>query len=360
MAPSDQPADSPRPPDGPRRRRPRYAGTHPKRFQERYKELRPEAYPEMHEHVRAQGRTPAGTHVPVLVAEVLAALAPAPGQVVADCTVGYGGHAAEFMKRIGPTGKLVGFDVDASALDRVRPRLEALGTPFSLPRSNFAGIGNVLVAEGIDGYDIVFADLGVSSMQVDDPARGFSYKQDGPLDMRMDDRLKRTAADFLAILPEADLAAALAELADEPDAARIAARIVEARARHPLSRTLDLARLVFEAKGLSRRTWREQAAEGAALHPAALTFQALRILVNDELAALRHLLRIAPHTLRPGGRIGILAFHSGEDRLVKAAFRDGLATGAYAAASDEVIRPSSKEMHDNPRSASAKFRWARR
>jgi 16S rRNA (cytosine1402-N4)-methyltransferase len=318
-------------------------------------------YPEIHKHVRAQGRTPAGTHVPVLTAEVLAALGPAPDELVADCTTGYGGHAIEFMKRIGPTGRLIGFDVDASALERVRPRLQEVGTPFSLHRSNFAGLANVLGREGIDGYDIVFADLGISSMQVDDPARGFSYKQDGPLDMRMDDRLKRTAADLLATMPEADLAAALKELADEPDAARIAARLVEARARQPIARTLDLVRFVFEAKGLSRRTWREQAADGESrLHPAALTFQALRILLNDELAALRHLLRIAPQVLRPSGRIGIVTFHSGEDRLVKTAFRDGLATGAYASAADEVIRPSSKEIHDNPRSASAKFRWARR
>jgi 16S rRNA (cytosine1402-N4)-methyltransferase len=345
----------------PHHRRPRYSGTHPRRFEERYKELQPDAYPDTIEHLRAKGKTPAGTHVPILVAEVMDALAPAAGDVVADGTLGYGGHALEFMQRIGPDGRLVGFDVDAAALARARPRLESAGVPFSLYRSNFAGIGNVLATEGIAAHHIIFADLGVSSMQIDDPARGFSYKHDGPLDMRMDDRATRSAADLVQSLAESDLAAALTDLADEPDAALVARAIVQERRRAPIATTGQLVQLVFRAKGLTRRGWREQTArDPAALHPAALVFQALRMLVNDEPARLKHLLRSAPACLAPGGRLGIISFHSGEDRLVKHALREGLRTGIYAAASDDPIRPTPEEIRSNPRAASAKFRWARK
>ena len=218
----------------------------------------------------------------------------------------------------------------------------------------------------IEGYDVVLADLGVSSMQLDDPARGFSYKHDGPLDMRMDDRLPHTAADLLRTLSEKDLAEALRTLSDEPDAERIARRIVEERDRRhcgPGATTLELARLVCEAKGLSPQGRgglpAEASAKAGKLHPAALTFQALRMLVNDELGALKQLLRLVPHCLRPGGRVGIISFHSGEDRLVKHSFRDSLRAGLYAEAGDEPIRPAPEEIRSNPRSASAKFRWAR-
>ncbi len=349
---------SPAAEEGPRkRRRPRYAGTHPRRFEERYKELAPDAYPEMQEHLRAQGRTPAGTHVPILLREVLEHLAPRPGDVVADATLGYGGHAEAFLGAIGSTGRLIGFDVDAEQLQRTGERLARLGGNVSLHRGNFAGIGKALGEEGLDGYDIVFADLGVSSMQLDDPQRGFSYKHDGPLDMRMDDRLQRTAADVLATIDEGELAAALTELSDEPDAERVARALVTRRT--PLTRTLELADAVLAAKGISPQQWRKIKTENPGeLHPAARTFQTLRILVNDELGALRALLRTLPWCLRPGGRAGILTFQSGEDRLVKHAFRDGLRDGTYEAISDEVIRPAPPEVHANPRARPAKFRWA--
>lgn len=362
MASSDSNQSAPRPGSPgqpPRRRRQRYSGTHPKQFEQRYKERDPQAYPQMQEHIRAQGRTPAGTHVPIMVTQVLEVLQPAPGEVVADCTIGYGGHAMAFLERIGPTGRLIGFDVDAANLERAAQRLAETGVPLSLHRSNFAGLGKVLGAEGLEGYDVVFADLGVSSMQVDEPARGFSYKHDGPLDMRMDDRLQRTAGDLLRTMPEEELSAGLLELADEPDHELIARAIVQQRCGEPLTRTGQLVDLIFHAKGLSRRDWREQPGQGK-LHPAALTFQALRILVNDELASLRELLRVAPYCLRPGGRIGILSFHSGEDRLVKQAFRDGLAIGLYTEVCAEVVRPTAQEIRDNPRSSPAKLRWARR
>jgi 16S rRNA (cytosine1402-N4)-methyltransferase len=170
--------------------------------------------------------------------------------------------------------------------------------------------------------------------------------------------LRQTGADLLREMPQEGLEAALRDLSDEPDAEAVARRIAESRARHPLERTSDLVRAVFEAKGLSSRDWRKRYTPGD-LHPAALTFQALRILVNDELNSLKHLLRMAPHCLRPGGRIGIISFHSGEDRLVKRAFSDGLKAGLYAVISDGLIRPGGEEIRSNPRSASAKFRWAK-
>ncbi len=353
--------DPPQPEENRPRRRPRYAGTHPRRLEQKYKEHNPQAYPEIVAEVLARGGTPAGTHIPVLLAEIMEALAPAEGECVADGTLGYGGHATEFLRRIGPTGRLFGFDVDAVQLERTRQRLAASFSNFTVHRSNFAGLAKPLAAAGLDGYDIILADLGVSSMQVDDPARGFSYKYDGPLDMRMDDRLPRTAADWLASMSAAELARALWELADEKDNERIARAIVQQRARRALRRTFDLVEIIFEAKGMTRRAWRERAKEDQhALHPAAKTFQALRILVNDELGSLKNLLRIAPCCLRPGGRMGIISFHSGEDRLVERAFREGLEQGTYAAVSEDAIRPSRTERFDNPRSSSAKFRWARR
>jgi 16S rRNA (cytosine1402-N4)-methyltransferase len=343
-----------------RRRRPRYSGTHPKGFEEKYKEHDIEAHPELRDHLRAKGKTPVGTHVAVLTEEVLACLTPQPGEIVVDCTVGYGGHASEFIKRIGPAGKLIAFDIDNAELERTRDRLSTEHAPVSFYRSNFAGIANVLNKEKIDGYDVILADLGVSSMQIDDPARGMSYKHEGPLDMRMDDRLKRTGADLLNSLSEEQLSEALLELADEPDHQEIARRIVAERAGRPVTRTSQLVQLIFQAKGLTPRAWRQQqrSSKSGLLHPAARTFQALRILVNDELGSLRELLRVAPYCLRPGGRIGVISFHSGEDRLVKNSFREGVRNGTYQSAARDAIVPQAKEIAANPRSASAKFRWA--
>ena len=353
---TDQPDNQPAPVGKPRRRQ-RYSGTHPRCFEHRYKELAGDA--EMIQHVRGRRRTPAGAHVPVLLAEVIDALAPRSGQVVADCTLGYGGHAGALAKAVQPGGRVIGFDVDAGELERTKSRLEATGLPISVHHANFAGIAKVMAQEGLDGYDIIFADLGVSSMQIDDPSRGMSYKHDNaPLDMRMDSRRQRTAADLLMSLSEAELSQALWELADEPDHEKIAQWIVSQRDVTPFTTTDQLKRLIFTAKGTVEKVWKKQAARADA-HPAMRTFQALRILVNDELSAIRQLLRLAPQCLRPGGRIGIISFHSGEDRLAKKAFRDGYRQGLYEAHSARVIRPGGREVYLNPRSSSAKFRWAR-
>ncbi len=311
---------------------------------------------------RPRGRrsTPAGEHRAVLLDEVLRVLAPQPGEIAVDGTTGWGGHAVELLRRVGPTGRLLGLDLDADNLPRARERLEALGLPFALQHGNFAGLPQALAAKGLTAVDVVLADLGMSSMQLDDAERGFSYRRDGPLDMRMDRTRGRSAAQLLATLPQAELAAALRELGDEPDAERIAAAVVVARGRRPLERTGELAELILEATQAGR-PWRlRPAADKWQTHPAARTFQALRILVNREVGNLQALLRTLPACLRPGGRVAIISFHSGEDRLVKAAFREGVRASVYAAAADEPVRPTFAERSANPRARSAKLRRARK
>jgi 16S rRNA (cytosine1402-N4)-methyltransferase len=311
---------------------------------------------------RKRRSTPPGQHRPVLLGEVLATLDPQPGQVAVDCTTGWGGHAVELLRRVGPQGRLIGIDFDPDNLPHARQRLEAIGFPFALHQGNFAGLPAILAAEGIAAVDVLLADLGMSSMQVDDPQRGFSYARDGPLDMRMDRTRGRTAAEVLATISEEELARALRDLGDEPEAERIAALIVAARTQRRLETTGELARLLAgQRRGKGDRPWRLHPSAGKwETHPAARTFQALRILVNRELANLEQLLRVLPACLRAGDRAGIISFHSGEDRLVKAAFRNGLRAGIYEETSPEPIRASLAERTDNPRSRSAKLRWARR
>jgi 16S rRNA (cytosine1402-N4)-methyltransferase len=310
---------------------------------------------------RSRRSTPPGQHRPVLLDEALAALVPAEGSVVVDCTVGWAGHSAELLRRVGPSGRLIGLDLDPDNLPRARERLEAVGFPFGLHHSNFAGLPAVLAAEGVPAVDGVLADLGMSSMQVDDPERGFSYSRDGPLDMRMDRTRGRPASEVLATISHEELAGALREWGDEPDAERVAAVLVGAAREGKLKRTTDVAHLLMAATGGGKGRWRLHPAPGTwNRHPAARTFQALRILVNRELASLEHLLRVLPGVLRPGGRAAIISFHSGEDRRVKTAFRAGRAAGVYDDVSAEPVRPSYAERAANPRSRSAKMRWARR
>jgi 16S rRNA (cytosine1402-N4)-methyltransferase len=304
--------------------------------------------------------TPPGQHLPVMLLEALTALAPRLGGTYVDCTAGWAGHSCELLRQVGPTGRLLALDLDPENLTRAGERLREVGHPFTLHHSNFAGLVNVLAAEGIDRVDGVFADLGMSSMQVDDPGRGFSYVRDGPLDMRMDRTRGRTAAELLASLPPAELANALREYGDEEQADRLAPAITAAARAGEVTTTSQLSALIQRTLGL-KRPWKLRPGKGKwELHPAARTFQALRILVNRELANLAQLLRVLPDVLRPGGVAAIISFHSGEDRLVKVAFRDGLRRGVYSEASGEALRASPEERFANPRSRSAKLRWARR
>jgi 16S rRNA (cytosine1402-N4)-methyltransferase len=290
-------------------------------------------------------------HRSVLPAEVLATLDLRPGQTVVDCTVGLGGHAAQLLQRVGPTGRLIGLDFDPANLDRARAKLAG---PFELHHSNFAALPAVLAAAGVSQVDAVLADLGVASPQIDDAGRGFSYRQDGPLDMRMDPTRRESAADLLARIGEAELRAALLDLGDETDAPAIARLIVHRRAEEPIRTTGQLAALVCEARDFTLKR-----AAGAKLHPAARTFQALRMMVNREAENLDRLLAVVPTLLRPGGRVAIISFHSGEDRRVKQSFREGVRAGTYARASEPIVADE-MEIRENPRSRSAKLRWAQR
>jgi 16S rRNA (cytosine1402-N4)-methyltransferase len=311
---------------------------------------------------RGQRSTPVGEHRPVLLEGVLTVLNPQPGQVVVDCTVGLAGHAVELLRRIGTEGRLIGLDLDGENLPGARERLTTVGYPFALHHRNFAALPAILAAEGLETVDAILADLGMSSMQVDEPDRGFSYVRDGPLEMRMDRTRGRTAAQLLATISESDLRQALEELGDEPEARRIAASIVAARQQESIQRTGDLSRLIMETMhGRENQGWRlHPAPDRWHIHPAARTFQALRILVNRELANLEQLLRVLPNCLRPGGKTVIISFHSGEDRLVKTAFRAGLRSGNYSNISQEPLLASWRERADNPRSRSAKLRWAQK
>ncbi len=298
-------------PPPPHRRRPRYRGTHPRRFEEKYKELQPERHPELVEHVLRRGRTPAGQHVPILVPEVLAALAPRPGERGVDATLGWGGHARRLLEALAPGGTLLALDVDPTELSRAEERLRGLGWDehaLLVRRTNFAGLSRVLHEVGwSDGADFVLADLGVSSMQLDDAARGFTFKSEGPLDMRMNPRRGASAAQWLERASPAELAAALHDHADEPHALLLARALSERRGT--LGTTRALAQAVREA--LAGRVSAQAAGESVRR-----VFQALRIQVNDELGALEALLRQLPSCLRPGGRAAFLTFHSGEDRRV--------------------------------------------
>lgn len=311
---------------------------------------------------RPRRSTPPGEHRPVLLEEVLTALRPQPGECMVDATLGFAGHAVEILGRLGPTGRLIGLDWDPHNLPTAQARLAAMGLPHWVKACNFAGLQGVLAEAGQYQVNGLLADLGVSSMQIDDAQRGFSYAREGPLDMRMDPTRGRTAADLLMTMAEADLATSLYELADEPEADKIAAAIVRARTQQPIQTTFDLARIVGAAVGQpvdKGRGWRLRPRPGQwQRHPAALTFQALRIMVNRELANLEHLLRVLPSVLAPGGRAVIISFHSGEDRLVKAAFKEGQRSGIYAAIAEDPLRASDAERQSNPRSRSAKLRWA--
>ena len=377
-------------PATPHRRRPRYSGKHPRRFEEKYKERDPQRYADTVAKVLASGKTPAGTHRPIMVAEILEALAPKPGELAVDCTLGYGGHAREILARLQPGGRLLGLDADPVELPKTEARLRAAGfgpEVFTAIRSNFAGLPQALASdfgarlwsqtqpqqvgnderaaadashtaalqseEGANegqrtGADCILADLGVSSMQLDDPSRGFSVKFDGPLDMRMNPQRGFPASALLEKTPPAALARLLQENADEPQAGKLA----DALAGKKFTTTQSLAAAICAALPRSKKDDADLTVRRV--------FQALRIAVNDEFSALDMLLRHLPACLNPGGRVAILTFHSGEDRRVKKAFEAGFRDGHYADIARDIIRPTPGERHDNPRSSPAKLRWARK
>lgn len=334
----------------PHKRRVRYSGKYPRRFEEKYKEHDPGRYAETVAKVLTSGKTPAGMHRPIMVAEVLEALAPQPGEVAVDCTLGFAGHAQELLARIQPGGRLLGLDTDPIELPRAEARLRGLGfgtDVFTARRRNFAGLPLALWEAEIKGADIVLADLGVSSMQLDDPSRGFSMKNEGPLDMRMNPQHGQPASVLLAGIRTEALQKLLEENADEPHAAMLA----PALAGKLFASTTTLAKAVRAAlPGLNKEAGDDSIRR---------VFQALRVAVNDEFAALETFLRQLPACLNPGGRVAVLSFHSGEDRRVKRSFEENLRAGVYAE-SCGVLRAGTEERRANPRSTPAKLRWARR
>ena len=340
------------------KRRIHYSGKYPKRYEEKYKELNPDKYADMAQHIREQGNTPAGTHISIMVREILEFLQIKPGQNGADCTFGYGGHSQKMLEQLAGQGHLTALDVDPIESKKSAERLAALGYGpeiLSVENINFADID--LAAEKYGPFDFVLADLGVSSMQLDNPQRGFSYKTDGPLDLRMDPTRGQSAADWLREADEEDIAQILIENADEPYADIIAHTIITFRkSGQPMETTMQLRRVIERALTMAGVPQKDK--KDLVKKTCARCFQALRIQVNHEYESLQILLDKLPQVLRPGGRVVFLTFHSGEDRLVKQSFKQLTKAGVYADAARDVIRPSAKECFDNPRAKSTKLRWA--
>ena len=338
-------------------RRVRYTGRHPRNFAEKYKELNPGANADELRKVMERGQTPAGMHRPICVAEILAALAPQPGEVGLDATLGFGGHARELLARVAPGGRLFGVDVDPFELPRTEARLRGLGFDASMlvvRRCNFAEIAALLPEAG-GGFDFVLADLGVSSMQIDNPARGFSFKTDGPLDLRLDPSSGAPASALLQSVTRQQLRELLIDNADEPFAQPLAAALQG----QYVETTTALAERVRDAMRAELRVSMPEAEKLLEIKKTLQrTFQALRIAVNDEFGVLDRFLAALPSCLKPGGRVAILSFHSGEDRRVKKAFQTGERNTTYARVAQDLIRPSFEEQRANPRSSSAKLRWA--
>lgn len=338
------------------KRRPHYSGTHPKSYREKYKELNPDKYQDTIQKVISKGSTPAGMHLSIMVDEILDGLMIKPGMRGCDCTFGYGGHSEAMLKALQGQGHLVSLDIDPIESVKSEQRLRSLGYGsdiFAVEHLNFARINEA--AEKYGKFDFVLADLGVSSMQIDNPDRGFSYKLEGPLDLRMDPQKGKTAAERLRELTEPALAALLQEYSDEPYADQIAAVISRYRKKgQKIETTKQLRAAVEEALSfLPKKEYQD-----AVKKSCARVFQALRIDVNSEFDSLYMLLEKLPEVLVPGGRVAILTFHSGEDRLVKRAFRDCLRGGLYDDVTKDVIRPTAQECARNPRARSTKLRIA--
>lgn len=337
-------------------RRIRYKGTHPKAFKEKYKELAPEVYADDFSKVIQQGRTPAGAHRSICVDEILECLKPQPGQVGYDATLGYGGHSLELLKKIQPNGLLYASDVDPIELPKTKQRLLLQGygeDKIVIHKMNFSNIE--LIVEESGPLNFVLADLGVSSMQIDNPERGFTFKADGPLDLRLNPKTGKSAAELLKKISSERLQDILIENSDEPFFAEIteAIMIKNRRGKH-IQSTKELQETIKEALQFLQSNVRQEQIKKACQR----CFQALRIAVNDEFGALDKFLDKLPDALISGGRVAILSFHSGEDRRVKKSFQHMLREGIYSEIVADPIRPSAEECNTNPRARSAKLRWA--
>ena len=338
------------------KRRVRYSGTHPRTYKEKYKEHQPEKYADTISKVISKGSTPAGMHISIMVKEILEFLAIKPGETGLDATLGYGGHTKEMLKCLNGEGHIYGLDVDPIESAKTKERLEKQGFGndiLTVKLMNFKDIDQV--AEEAGKFDFILADLGVSSMQIDNPDRGFSYKVEGPLDLRLNPQNGISAAERICNISREELMGMLIENADEPYAEEIADAVVTKQKRgEKIVTTKDLQRVIEEALSFLPKGEQKEAVKKSCQR----TFQALRIDVNQEYEVLYEFLEKLPGVLAPGGRVAILTFHSGEDRLVKKSFKRFLKEGEYAEIAKDVVRPSQEECVKNPRARSTKLRWA--
>ena len=340
----------------PYKRRVRYKGTHPRKFSEKYKEHNPEKYQETVEHVKRKGSTPAGMHISICVNEIIAFLNIQPGEKGLDATLGYGGHSTAMLQCLQGEGHLYALDVDPIEIVKTKKRLEERGFGpdiLTIIPQNFCNIDQV--AEEVGLFDFMLADLGVSSMQIDNPERGFTYKFDGPLDLRLNPEKGVSAATRLVDITLSELEGMLVENADEPYAKEIAkAVITQQKKGKVIETTSDLREIIEEALAYVPENERSKVVKKACQR----TFQALRIDVNSEFEVLEAFLEKLPEVLAPGGRVAILTFHSGEDRLVKKSFKQFKKMGLYSDIAKDVIRPSAEECNANGRAKCTKMRWA--
>ena len=338
------------------KRRVRYSGTHPRSYKEKYKELQPEKYADTIAKVIKKGGTPAGMHISIMVKEILDFLQIQPGQKGLDATLGYGGHTKAMLEQLKGQGHIYALDVDPIESEKTRERLAKQGYGediLTVKLTNFANIDQV--AEEAGRFDFVLADLGVSSMQIDNPDRGFSYKVEGPFDLRMNPRKGTSAAQRLLEVRQEELEGMLIENSDEPYAAEIAETVMSRiRRGQKIETTTQMKETIEEALSFIPEKDRKEAVKKSCQR----TFQALRIDVNSEFEVLYEFLDKLPDILVPGGRVAILTFHSGEDRLVKKAFKQMSKQGIYSEVSKNVIRPSAEECRNNGRARSTKLRWA--
>ena len=338
------------------KRRVRYKGTHPKSYKEKYKEHQPEKYRDTIEKVIKKGSTPAGMHISICVKEILEFLQIKPGQKGLDATLGYGGHTSEMLKCLESEGHIYALDVDPIESAKTKARLEGLGygpERLTVLLQNFANIDEVAKEYGL--FDFMLADLGVSSMQIDNPDRGFSYKVEGPLDLRLNPEKGISAAERLREMDQEELEGMLIENADEPYAKEISKAVMsKIRKGQEIATTTQLREVIEEVLEFMPEAERKEAIKKSCQR----TFQALRIDVNSEFEVLEAFLEKLPHVLASGGRVAILTFHSGEDRLVKKSFKRLQHEGVYSEIATEVIRPSAEECRMNGRARSTKMRWA--
>lgn len=338
------------------KRRVRYKGTHPRTYQEKYKELQPEKYGDTIEKVIRKGGTPAGMHISICVQEILDFLQIQPGQTGLDATLGYGGHSSKMLEQLQNQGHLYALDVDPIEMKKTKERLAGMGYGediLSIRHLNFADVDQLL--SETDGFDFALADLGVSSMQIDNPERGFTYKFEGPLDLRLNPEKGISAAQRLLDISQPELEGMLIENSDEPYAKEISTVILsEIRKGNAITTTTQLQKAVEKALVRVPAEKRKETVKKSC----ARTFQALRIDVNNEFEVLETFLEKLPNVMKKGGRIAILTFHSGEDRLVKKSFQRFYREGIYSEISKDVIRPSAEECNRNSRARSTKMRWA--